>query len=411
MSSFQSIAVYSQLNPGARMQTQLLTIDNSGIITNGLCTDGLRLRRVNDQNRYKKGDPEGRRLAKRRAELLAEAERVARSLDILLRRAEYQSEIMSSLVTDLARLQRNELQRAYGHIERRTRFKAKGGQPLQRGLPIKHLYVDESGTSRAPRNDSEEIFALGAIAIDDNEAIRYIAAADAVKSEFFGRTDFQFHEPFMRHREQTKGIDYSFSRDETRSLEFDESIRELILDTDFVAFGVGIRKNGFRVQFLESGLDPYLPTDVYSLAITLLLERYVDALANMQPEPLGRVRMESQGPREDAYHQLEYARLLLEGSQWVSSSAFQSHLEAGMWFSPKRGSDPSELADFFARDLFEWTRSGCSEQPKWWEAFCSKIYVRGDGQMGKFGVKVFPDSDIRDRIEEHRRSCGASPNS
>lgn len=27
--------------------------------------------------------------------------------------------------------------------------------------------------------------------------------------------------------------------------------------------------------------------------------------------------------------------------------------------------------------------------------------------MGKFGIKVFPDSDIRDRIEKHRQECGA----
>ena len=28
--------------------------------------------------------------------------------------------------------------------------------------------------------------------------------------------------------------------------------------------------------------------------------------------------------------------------------------------------------------------------------------------MGKFGVKVFPDSDIREAIELHRRDCGAA---
>ena len=36
-----------------------------------------------------------------------------------------------------------------------------------------------------------------------------------------------------------------------------------------------------------------------------------------------------------------------------------------------------------------------------------KIYRRGDGRMGKFGAKVFPDSDIRDRVEAHRIECGA----
>ena len=61
-----------------------------------------------------------------------------------------------------------------------------------------------------------------------------------------------------------------------------------------------------------------------------------------------------------------------------------------MHFQPKRGSDPTELADLLARDLYEWVRSGCQEPPKWWDRFRNKIYCRGDGALGKFGVKVFP---------------------
>jgi hypothetical protein len=29
--------------------------------------------------------------------------------------------------------------------------------------------------------------------------------------------------------------------------------------------------------------------------------------------------------------------------------------------------------------------------------------------MGKFGVKIFPDADVRERIDIHRRNCGAAP--
>jgi hypothetical protein len=356
----------------------------------------------------RQGDPDGRRIARRRANLLSEAGRVARAMEILLQRANYPIDDIRILVANIARQERSELQRAHGYIEPRTRFKASGSHPLHLELPISNLYIDESGKSHARSKSEQEYFALGAVALSDESAIAYRDAADQIKTSFFGRTDFQFHEPFMRHREQTKGIDYSFARNEAKQQEFDEAILQLIRSTEFVTFGVAIRKSVFQEDFVKTGIDPYLPFNVYNVAITLLLERFIDFLACCDPQCLGRVRFESQGPREDAELQLEYTRLLLEGSQWVSEKAFQSRLETGVHFSPKRGSDPSELSDFFARDLFEWTRSGCVDQPKWWNPFCAKVYVRGNGSMGKFGIKIFPDSDIREQIENHRRDCGAN---
>lgn len=359
------------------------------------------------ENRSPQGDPNGRRLAKRRAHLLSDAERIGRALEVLLKRAGYPSDVVSNLVRDIARQQREELLKAHGRIEPRTRFKSTGGQPLHLRLPVWPLYVDESGVPHIQNGSYPPYFALGAVTLDDTEADRYREASDAIKDRFFGRTNFQFHEPYMRHRVQTEVVDYSFGGDEARQHEFDAAIRELILNTRFTTFGVAIRKGAFKSQFIETNCDPYLPLDAYGVAITFLMERYIDALANFQPDGMGRVRFESQGPREDASHQLEYTRVLLDGTQWVSASAFQSRLETGLQFSPKRGSDPIELADFFSRDLFEWACSECREPPKWWDLFCSKVYVRGDGLMGKFGIKVFPDSDIRDRIEQHRRECGA----
>ena len=183
----------------------------------------------------------------------------------------------------------------------------------------------------------------------------------------------------------------------------------MIEETPFVAFGAGIRKEAFAKEFVASGIDPYLSTDVYAVAILMLIERYIDFLATQSVRRLGRVIFESQGTVEDATHQLEYARLLLDGSQWVPDSAFRGWLEAGLRFEPKRGSDQMELADMFARDLYEWIRDGCETTPKWWNLFSKKIYCRDDGTMGKFGVKVFPDSDIREKIEKHRQVCGAAP--
>ena len=267
---------------------------------------------------------------------------------------------------------------------------------------MNHLYVDESGTSSPGHLDQDACFALGAVAIDDEERERYCERADAIKREFFGTTEFTFHEPAMRNHRGP----YFFDGDEPKQRQFVREIERLIEETDFKVFGVGVRKTAFQKEYVDTGIDPYLPTDIYAVAIVLLLERYLDYLANTRAGSIGRVTFESQGPREDAIHQMEYARVLIHGTQWIAPASFR-WLETGLRFVPKRGSEPTEVADMVARTLYEWVRGGCEGNPDKWEALSRKVYCRGDGGMGKFGVKIFPDHDIRDVIERHRRQCGA----
>ena len=359
------------------------------------------------------GDPGGRRLSQYRAGLLGEAARVGRVFEILLNRASYPPEAIQLLLKDIAKAEESHLQRAHGKIEARRRFKGQTSAPLLAGRSTNLLYLDESGRSAPePLQPGAATFALSGISLTQESVDQYRVAADAIKHSFFGRANFAFHEPYMRQRYQDpqSAIDYSFNRNEARQQDFDQAISSLIAETNFVTFGVGVRKEAFRREFVETGIDPYLPTDIYALAITFLLERYVDMLASAPVNQFGRATFESQGPKEDAYHQLEYARLLLEGSQWIPDSAFRNWLETGLRFAPKEGSHPIELADFMSRDLFEWVRSDCSNSPKWWDLYCSKVYVRGDGLMGKFGIKVFPDADLREMILEHRRKYGAVGN-
>lgn len=311
------------------------------------------------------------------------------------------------LIEDIARQERIELQRSYGRIEPRTRFKTATHRTILAERHRSVLHIDEGGKSNPehlvpPR---PTYFSLAGIALPEEKIDDYKAAADEIKLEFFKRTDITFHEPQMRERRDW----FAFGNDVVRQEEFDRAIDTLLEETDFRVFGVGVRKEAFQRDFVDAGLDPYLPTDVYTLAILMLLERYVDFLSCRTTPRLAKVIFESQGTLEDAIHQLEYARALVDGSQWVAGKSFRVWLEPGLTFRPKCGSDPMEIADMFARDLFEWIRSECTDTPKRWDLFSRKIYCRGDGLMSKFGVKVFPDSDIRERIDAHRARCGAVP--
>lgn len=348
------------------------------------------------------GDPDGRRLARRRAAQLAEAGRLIYAARALLEETEIPLELCDQVNSLIKTREQAELMRAHGRLAPRKRFRKAGGQPLQQGRGVYLLFIDESGVSHPERQKAEAYFALGAVALSDEAAADYRAAADALKITFFGTREMTFHEPDMRRHDGP----YYFGGDRAKQVAFDQAVNDLLTETPILAFGVGVDKMAFAAQFVRNGGDPYLPSDVYTLAVMMLIERYVDFVATSPGGELGRVIFESQGPKEDAVHQLEYARLLVYGTQWVHASDFQHHLEAGVRFRPKIGSDPLELADIVARDVYEWVEGRCESSPHRWHVLNSKIYCREDRAMGKFGIKIFPDSHLREQIEAHRWQAG-----
>lgn len=269
------------------------------------------------------GDPVGRRIARRRNRVLAEASRAGRAFEALLRRAGLDAPELAPLLARLADEEERELMRGAGRLESRKRFKHRSGQPLQEHRAADLLFLDESGTAHP--QVPEPCFVLGGIAMAEEEADAYRARADALKMEFFGRTDITFHEPHVRNHHERFSL--GGSADRQRAL--CEAIDELVATTPFRLFGVAVRKHAFSA-FVGGEEDPYIPPDLYAVAIQLLLERYVDYLATRGDNPMGRVTFESVGPREDAEHQREYADLLLHGTQWVPDSAFRNWLIAGL---------------------------------------------------------------------------------
>ena len=345
------------------------------------------------------GDPDGYRLARRRAARLSEAARVLRVAEVLIEDAGLETDLAQQLRALLHEQEQRELQRAHGRLHPRRRFRKEAGQPLQQARLINLLFVDESGVSHIQQGHNESFFTLGAVALDEADLQTYRAASDALKQEFFGLTDMTLHEPAMRRFDGP----YYFAGDVAKHRAFDSAVNHLLESTPCRVFGVAINKRAYAERFIATGLDPYLPFDVYSLAVVMLMERYVDFLATSEPRRIGRVTFESQGPREDAEHQLDYARILVHGTQWMPPSDFQHCVEAGVRYRPKEGSDPLELADIVARDLYDWVAAGCARPPHRWHVLTPKIYSRDDRQMGKFGVKVFPDAHLRELVEAHRR--------
>ena len=330
------------------------------------------------------GDQEGRRLHRWRAQRLSEAGRIAGLLDRLLRRAQLHYADLDQLVRRIGQAEQAELEAAHGRVESRKRFGGATAQPLLSRRTRNFLFVDESGSSRPNVDGKDDFLALAGIGIHPNAAAAWAVKSAEIKRTFNLPPWAVFHEPDMRSRT----VMWGFGADAHRQTDFDRALLDALEATPFTVFGAGIRKQAFGRLRVESG-DPYLPVDVYSMAIELLLERYIDFVAmSAEPRPMGRLKFESQGALEDAHHAREYVHVLIEGTQWIAGGAFRQLLETSPRFIPKE-EGVGEIADMLARDMQEWMRAGCTGWPGRWRLFFRAHLLSRrspDGQVRHQGV-------------------------
>lgn len=353
---------------------------------------------------------ESDRERRQRAWVLHEARRAAQRLETLLQRAGAVDQVgfeqVKEQIIELAE-QAEPALRDHVVDPRKTYYDVKDPKEER---PRIDLCMDESGNA-SPFNVAAATrwFALGAVAITAEARHRYREEADALKQEFFGHTAVVFHEPHMRQGEK----EFRFDGNKNKQQKFCAAVDDLIRGTEFVAFGVGIRKRQFQNQYVNTGQDPWLPRDIYELALLLLLERFLDYLnsdATMprsERRPIGTITLDAQWPKADAEHQLAIAETLVHGTRFISGEPFQNDILPGVSFLYKteQSSHPLELSDRVARDVYEWIREDCQETKRLGgplDVISEKFYRRGNLKQGKFGLKVFPDTDIRERIEAHR---------
>ena len=357
---------------------------------------------------------ESDRERRQRAWVLHEARHAAQRLETLLQRAGAVDQVgfeqVKEQIIELAERATPVLRD--NAVEPRATF-ADVKPPLEQ-RPRIDLCVDESGDSLRigelvwrgvdiEPSPSTHWFALGAVAMTAAARRRYHDEAEALKQEFFSDSSVMFHEPHIRRAKD----EFHFNGNEKKQERFRAAVDDLIRRTEFAAFGVGIRKQHFQEQYVDTGQDPWLPRDIYALALHLLLERYLDYLNSDDTMPVGTITLDAQWRKADAEHQLAIAETLVHGTRFISGRPFQQDILPGVSFLYKteQSSHPLELSDRVARDVYEWIREDCQSTRRLGgslDVISEKFYRRGDLKQGKFGLKVFPDSDIRDRIEAHR---------
>jgi len=205
------------------------------------------------------------------------------------------------------------------------------------------------------------------------------------KLTHIGRDDVPLHWHHIRHK---KG-DFGFLGDSQRSNRFYASLHDILANTDFIIIAATVQKQDYQAQFGSGPADSFLPALPYSLCLNFVIERFLHFLWN-HGQASARVVAESRGRSENSQLQMEYLRLQLEGTQYISEKWIRYHLRPVIKFHRKEDCIPGlELADVVCPVIA--TRSRLREgKVKRWDLVKSKVYDGGEGRPESYGLKIFP---------------------
>ena len=295
-----------------------------------------------------------------------------------------------------------EIDKLAGHVGY-LNWKATGGRIEPRKTPkfdekstrdTYHVYLDESGL-RSMRDQTQfGLFVVGAAVVRQQDLEGVIKPeAERLKVAFFGSTDVTFHEPSLRNHDSG----FSFKQDALKQQEFCTEYRRLLAQWPFVSIAAVIDKEKLRSNYGGGSIDDYLPTTSYALAYHFVLERVCNLLHFEKNDGNGAIFPERSGKREDAHLQLDHARLITEGSRYVSAAWFQHQFRPGLSFLRKGQDFGTELADVVARTIADHFKAGdgaacwAELQPKLFSGHMDRI--EPGERWGTY--KVFPALEVQ----------------
>lgn len=238
------------------------------------------------------------------------------------------------------------------------------------------VYVDESGDHGLARvNPSYPVFVLAFCIFHKGEFARVVVPELLrLKMEFFGHDQVVLHEEEIRKKTGA----FVFLNDPAQRDRFQVALSEVMTAVPFTLVAVVIRKERL-VQRYE------LPPNPYLLSMKYGLERVCSFLReNGQAGRLTHFVFERRGAREDAELELEFRRESGPGK----ATCHRTPAEIVM-ADKKTISTGLQIADLVARPIG--IRTLRPEQPNRAYDIIERKFLRGpEGQVGGFGLKVFP---------------------
>lgn len=278
---------------------------------------------------------------------------------------------------------------AGGHVEprKKPRFDETPQHQSQRKSYL--VFLDESGV-RAPKPQEQfDVFVVAAAVVERTYFDRVLVSeVRRLKDAFFGEEKVTFHEPAVR---QHKGVFY-FEGDLARQREFCASYQDFLRGVDVTFVAAVLDRRRLAAEFGGEPIDEFLPRSNYALAYDFVLERVCNLLYSECDDGIGAIFPERVGKREDAELQLEHARLVTEGTRFVSQRWFQNQFKPGLHFYRKGEHFGIELADVMARTVADHYNIG--DEAACWDVLRHKLFC---GHMDRIdpgnrwgSYKVFP---------------------
>jgi len=325
---------------------------------------------------------------------LEKAQRLFRHLDVVKNGLAEFGEDPAALDSLLANLRRSMDRLEFfsdGRIEPRTRFKPvirpEGGH-----VPEYLLCLDECG-SHVPSSAYGKfpVFCLSGIVISKDDYIELDTLWKAWKMRHLGSLDIVVHEPEVR------GCSGSFRRQhEEDRMQLWRELELIVEDLDFTCIAAVVDMREFVASHPDGLVDEFLPDSCYLMCIDFIMERFVHFLRHAGNDARGSVIAESRGLVEDAKVHAEFIRLHLQGTQFLSATAFRSQLRPYIeFFVKKRNHSGLQIADLAARPFAEKTLRPESD-PARWNVFHTKLYDGLKGAPHSYGLKVFPLTELND---------------
>ncbi len=270
------------------------------------------------------------------------------------------------------------------------------------------LYVDESGDWGYPNyNPIYPVLCLcGSIVLDDYYLKEIMPAVANIKRTYLHKLDLT-----IRRHDLSKAKDkFTILKDEAHAKAFIVEFTKTIAQFDMKIIISSLDKVEYYRAYGTGRVDSSLPTDIYSLLLTFMIERFFCFLWE-KDKAKGRIVVESRGTKEDNIVQQCYSRIMQYGTQFYTNPwQFQKVLPTSIEFKQKKDNIVGlQLSDWIAMPIAKKILFPDGSQDPFgeWELYKGKIWLGNNpSSPGQVGFKTFPNNLGRKLLNQPLKSPG-----
>ena len=240
------------------------------------------------------------------------------------------------------------------------------------------FYLDECGDQGLAKVDPGfPVFVLCGVLFDNVDYNAFCELVDALKNEFFGRSNVILHSRDIRKCEKEFCI---LLNGDVKSA-FYKQINDIISESQYTIITAAIDKNAYCSKYTSAGPDPY------DIALSFVVERMVFLLEGLKLKSREvLIVIEKRGKKEDRMLAQHFETIRNKGTYYVSKARMAGCNISIEFRDKKQNIAGLQLADLIAYPVARRVMDRCAENASF-EIFQNKIYQK-NGKL--YGLKIFP---------------------